>query len=96
MVLMMEQSVLQTTPTTDQSTSLVSIIETHVREYYKAHDGLLPTNGVYQRLMREFELPVIKVTLEAVQGNQKKAAEILGINRNTLRRKILDLGLVRE
>ena len=44
-------------------------------------------------MLREVELPLIALSLSAVRGNQVKAAEMLGINRNTLRKKIRDLDI---
>ena len=73
--------------------SLSESIERHVREYFDAHDDDLPANGLYDRILREMERPLLNVTLEATRGNQVKAAEVLGLNRNTLRKKIRDLGL---
>ncbi|WP_404426771.1 nitrogen regulation protein NR(I) [Thalassospira australica] len=76
-----------------ESQSLAESIERHVREYYDAHDEDLPASGLYDRILREMERPLLTVTLEATRGNQVKAAEVLGLNRNTLRKKIRDLGL---
>ena len=53
----------------------------------------LPPAGLYHRVLRELEAPLIAATLSATRGNQIKAAEILGLNRNTLRKKIRDLDL---
>ncbi len=53
----------------------------------------LPPVGLYHRVVRELEAPLIAATLSATRGNQIKAAEILGLNRNTLRKKIRDLDL---
>lgn len=64
-----------------------------INDYFDAHDDGIPPHGVYDRIMREVERPLIKVTLEATNGNQLKAAAILGINRNTLRKKIRELGI---
>jgi two-component system, NtrC family, nitrogen regulation response regulator GlnG len=50
--------------------------------------------GLYDRLLAQVEKPLIERTLSATRGNQIKAAAILGINRNTLRKKILSLGVV--
>ncbi len=53
----------------------------------------LPAEGLYDRVISEIEAPLIGLTLDATKGNQIKAAAILGINRNTLRKKIQTLGL---
>lgn len=87
-----ENSVSEATPV-GEAQSLSESIERHVREYYDAHDDDLPASGLYDRILREMERPLLSVTLEATRGNQVKAAEVLGLNRNTLRKKIRDLGL---
>lgn len=63
----------------------------HIHRYLDAHRGHLPAPGLHERIMREVERPLIKLTLEATRGNQIKAAEVLGLNRNTLRKKIREL-----
>ena len=57
----------------------------------------LPSRGLYTRVLHEMERPLIALTLSATRGNQIRAAEILGLNRNTLRKKIreLDIEVVR-
>ncbi|BDW88920.1 nitrogen regulation protein NR(I) [Thalassospira tepidiphila] len=87
-----ENNISEAAPTTEPQ-SLSESIERHVREYFDAHDDDLPANGLYDRILREMERPLLNVTLEATRGNQVKAAEVLGLNRNTLRKKIRDLGL---
>ncbi|OKH89958.1 nitrogen regulation protein NR(I) [Thalassospira sp. TSL5-1] len=87
-----ENSVAESAPAGEPQ-SLSESIERHVREYYDAHDDDLPSSGLYDRILREMERPLLTVTLEATRGNQVKAAEVLGLNRNTLRKKIRDLGL---
>ena len=52
-----------------------------------------PPVGLYHRVLRDLEVPLIAATLAVTRGNQIKAAEILGLNRNTLRKKIRDLDL---
>lgn len=66
-------------------------VEAALKAYFEAHGEDLPASGLYQRLIREVERPLLTLTLKSVKGNQKKAADILGINRNTLRKKIIDL-----
>lgn len=56
--------------------------------YFNQHKGILPAPGLYGRVLTEIERPLLFLTLRAVGGNQQKAARLLGINRNTLRKKI--------
>jgi len=53
----------------------------------------LPPPGLYHRILREIEHPLLSVTLAATRGNQIRAADLLGVNRNTLRKKIRDLDI---
>jgi two-component system nitrogen regulation response regulator GlnG len=55
-------------------------------------DGM-PTRDIYDQVLAEVERPLIRMTLSATRGNQIKAAAMLGLNRNTLRKKIRDLGI---
>ena len=77
--------------------SLSESVERHIAQYYAAHKGTLPASGVHARILREVERPLIVHTLSATRGNQVKAAQVLGLNRNTLRKKIreLDIQVVR-
>jgi two-component system nitrogen regulation response regulator GlnG len=68
-------------------------VEQHLKTYFDAHGDGLPTAGLYDRILREIERPLISLTLAATQGNQVKAADVLGINRNTLRKKIRELAI---
>lgn len=61
-------------------------------EYFSNLDGEKPTN-VYQMVIKEIEIPLIKTVLKHVNGNQRKAAIMLGVNRGTLRKKILEYQL---
>jgi two-component system nitrogen regulation response regulator GlnG len=60
-----------------------------------AHDlaGGLPASGLYDRVIAEVEAPLIRLVLAATGGNQLRAAEVLGLNRNTLRKKLREHGL---
>ena len=71
--------------------SLSESIERHLSNYFAAHENTLPTPGLYNRVLKELERPLLALTLEATQGNQLRAADLLGLNRNTLRKKIKDL-----
>ncbi|HCX14963.1 MAG TPA: nitrogen regulation protein NR(I), partial [Rhodospirillaceae bacterium] len=77
----------------NESATLGGTIERHLQDYFDGHNGDLPPRGLYDRVLRELERPLISLTLSATRGNQVKAAEILGLNRNTLRKKIKDLGI---
>jgi len=68
-------------------------VERHLREYFAAHKDALPAGGLYDRVLREVERPLILLTLAATRGNQIKAAQLLGLNRNTLRKKIRELDI---
>ncbi|HTH97593.1 MAG TPA: nitrogen regulation protein NR(I) [Stellaceae bacterium] len=72
-------------------------VERHLRDYFAAHKDSLPAGGLYDRVIQEVERPLITLTLTATRGNQIKAAQLLGLNRNTLRKKIreLDIQVVR-
>jgi two-component system nitrogen regulation response regulator GlnG len=70
---------------------LARAVERHIKQFLAAHrDGLAPSD-IYDRVLAEVERPLIQMTLAATRGNQIKAAAMLGLNRNTLRKKIRDL-----
>ncbi|PIE18137.1 MAG: nitrogen regulation protein NR(I) [Proteobacteria bacterium] len=71
--------------------SLSASIAAHLQRYFDLHGGALPPPGLYGRILREMETPLIEIALDATGGNQAKCADLLGINRNTLRKKITDL-----
>jgi len=72
---------------------LAASVERHLRDYFAAHENGLPSTGLYDRVLQEIERPLLAITLAECRGNQLRAAELLGLNRNTLRKKIRDLGL---
>ena len=76
-----------------KDTQLSSSIYVHLKRYFENHGGGLPAPGLYGRLLRELELPMINIVLQATNGNQLKASKLLGLNRNTLRKKIKDLNI---
>jgi two-component system nitrogen regulation response regulator GlnG len=73
--------------------SLAEFLEQHLREYFAGFGDALPPPGLYDRVLREVEQPLIAAALSATHGNQLKAADMLGLNRNTLRKKIRDLDI---
>ncbi len=76
---------------TVQADSLSLSVETHIKRYFEALNGDMPPPGLYGRVLREVEEPLIVATLAITRGNQLRAADILGLNRNTLRKKIKEL-----
>ena len=75
----------------DPAWSLSESIEAHLSSYFDSLDGALPPPGLYHRVLRELEKPLFELSLQATRGNQIKTAEILGLNRNTVRKKLRDL-----
>ncbi len=64
-----------------------------LKEYFRDLDGEKPCCGMYDMVMDCVEKPLLEMVLEHVGGNQKHAAEMLGINRNTLRKKMQQHGI---
>ncbi|HXQ12968.1 MAG TPA: sigma 54-interacting transcriptional regulator [Caulobacteraceae bacterium] len=73
--------------------TLSGLVERHLAQSFADQPDGVPPAGLYDRVLHEVERPLISLTLAATRGNQVRAAEILGLNRNTLRKKIQDLGL---
>ena len=71
--------------------SLGMSVEQHLNNFFKLHKGKLPSSGLYTRIINEVERPLISLCLSATKGNQIKASKLLGLNRNTLRKKIKEL-----
>ncbi|SFV31875.1 two-component system, NtrC family, nitrogen regulation response regulator GlnG [Devosia crocina] len=63
-------------------------VESHVGQLLREYEPNLPPAGLYQRVIDRVEAPLIAMALNACGGNQIKAADLLGLNRNTLRKKI--------
>jgi two-component system nitrogen regulation response regulator GlnG len=68
-------------------------VERHLGEYFAGFANGLPPPGLYHRVLREVEYPLLSAALAATRGNQIRAADLLGVNRNTLRKKIRDLDI---
>ena len=73
--------------------TMEELVEQMLAGQFNAPSGDLPPAGLYDRTLESIERPLIRLTLRATRGNQIKAAEVLGINRNTLRKKIEVLGI---
>ena len=76
-----------------ESESLGEAVARHLGDYFAAHGEELPSSGLHERVLREIERPLIEISLSATGGNQLKAARLLGLNRNTLRKKIRELDI---
>lgn len=74
-------------------TGLSSAVEHHLAAYFSEFGATLPPDGLYDRILEDVERPLLVATMSAVRGNQLRAAKLLGINRNTLRKKLTDLGI---
>jgi two-component system nitrogen regulation response regulator GlnG len=73
--------------------TLGASVEQHLSRYFGGFGDQLPPPGLYHRILKEVETPLVSAALAATRGNQIKAAELLGVNRNTLRKKIRDLDI---
>ena len=82
-----------TTPAGDGPVSLSTLVERNLASYFAAQPGGVPPTGLYDRVLAEIERPLFQLTLAATRGNQMRAAEVLGLNRNTLRKRLHDLGI---
>jgi two-component system nitrogen regulation response regulator GlnG len=73
--------------------SLGAAVERHLAMYFSGFEDGVPPVGLYHRVLREIEYPLLSAALAATRGNQIRAADLLGVNRNTLRKKIRDLDI---
>ncbi|MCB1452911.1 MAG: sigma 54-interacting transcriptional regulator, partial [Rhizobiaceae bacterium] len=73
--------------------SIGQAVEHYLQRYFSGFGGELPPPGLYQRILAEVEYPLVLASMTATRGNQIRAAELLGLNRNTLRKKIRELGV---
>jgi two-component system nitrogen regulation response regulator GlnG len=75
------------------SQSLPARVDECLKTYFKDLNGMTPAQGMYEKVITQVERPLIEHVLRYVRGNQVRAANILGINRNTLRKKIQTLAI---
>ena len=73
--------------------SLQDCVRENVETYFADLEGTDPAN-VHDMLMRAVEKPLLEVVMARAQHNQSRAAQWLGLNRNTLRKKLLEHGLI--
>ncbi|EXL01398.1 nitrogen regulation protein NR(I) [Aquamicrobium defluvii] len=76
-----------------ENLSIGQAMEHYLQRHFASYGPSLPPPGLYQRIIAEVERPLVLAAMTATRGNQIKAAELLGLNRNTLRKKIRDLGI---
>jgi two-component system, NtrC family, nitrogen regulation response regulator GlnG len=75
------------------ATTITGFMEGYLAQYFASYGDQLPPYGLYDRILHEVEGPLVGAVLAATRGNQIKAADLLGLNRNTLRKKIKDLDI---
>ena len=88
-----ESAAAPTASLSEDHESLSIAVERHMAAMFKEYGEALPPPGLYHRVLREIEYPLISAALAATRGNQIRAAELLGLNRNTLRKKVRDLDI---
>ena len=73
--------------------NLGGAVEMYLSSHFSGFPNGVPPPGLYHRILREIEVPLLTAALAATRGNQIRAADLLGLNRNTLRKKIRDLDI---
>ncbi|PXA83502.1 nitrogen regulation protein NR(I) [Nostoc sp. 3335mG] len=86
-------SVAEAVPAMESDGGLGGSIELHLARYFGSFGRDLPPDGLYERLLAEIEPPMLRIAMSASKGNQIRAARLLGINRNTLRKKLTERGI---
>jgi Fis family transcriptional regulator len=74
--------------------SIEECVRRNMQDYFKNLDGTAPA-GVYDMLIRAVEKPLLEVVMAQAGHNQSKAADWLGLNRNTLRKKLDEHGMLK-
>jgi two-component system nitrogen regulation response regulator GlnG len=70
--------------------SLAEAVELHLARHFASYGAGLPPDGLYDRVLADIEVPLLRIAMLAAKGNQLRAARLLGLNRNTLRKKLQD------
>ncbi len=76
-----------------KTSSIDEAVTRSLERYFRDLDGTSPC-AIYEMVMRAAERPMLEVVMRQAQGNQLRASEMLGINRNTLRKKLQNHGLL--
>jgi len=89
----LDNSISEQASTIGNQQDLTGFVESYLGAYFARFGEKLPPDGLYQRFINEIEQPLISAALVATHGNQIQASCLLGINRNTLRKKIRELDI---
>jgi len=84
------RAAIEPTPAIADQGGLSDAVALHLARYFATFGKDLPPDELYERVLAEVERPLLQLTLAAVKGNQLRAAKLLGINRNTLRKKLTE------
>jgi Fis family transcriptional regulator, factor for inversion stimulation protein len=76
-----------------QTSALHELVRENLHTYFRDLDGTEPAN-LHDMLVKAVERPLLEVVMAQAQNNQSRAAQWLGLNRNTLRKKLLEHGLL--
>lgn len=80
-------------PAIASSGGLADAVELHLARYFATFGRDLPPDGLFERVLAEVERPLLRLSMAAAHGNQLRAARLLGMNRNTLRKKLTERGI---
>jgi len=83
---------MSNTSAASRAIPLNGMVRTALQQYLQDLNGHEP-NDLYQLLLNEVERPLLETVMQHVGGNQTRAAQALGINRGTLRKKLKQYGL---
>jgi len=81
------------TPAPSAMPTIDEAVAFNLLKYFRDLDGSTPS-GVYDMVIRAVERPMLEVVMREAAGNQSRASELLGINRNTLRKKLQQYGMI--
>ena len=90
---LVEANTPQPPPADGEAKNLSEAVERYLADHFAGFGRELPPPGLYDRILADVERPLLSAALAATRGNQIRAADLLGLNRNTLRKKIRDLDI---
>lgn len=90
---MQQQDQIQKQDQTQKQDQICHAVREALEQYFRDLDGEMP-QAIYDMVLSRVEKPMLEVVLDKAQGNQTRAAELLGINRNTLRKKMQEHDLI--